>query len=114
MRPEAFEGRPEPGQDGRDAPDPVPIPLTERVGDARPDPGLSFAGIVQQAGEEEVGIGHAIRAQRRLDVEAVTPVGDVHRVEEGELGGRGPGRQRRTLLGRHASPGGAPGTGGPY
>ncbi len=67
-------------------------------------PVSSLARVVQKAGEEQIGIGHAFGTQRRIDVEAVTPVGDVHRVEQGELSGCGPGHQRRTLLGRHGRP----------
>ena len=49
-------------------------------------------------------VGHAVGAERRDDVEAVTPVGDVHRVEQRQLGGRQPARQRRALRGPRPGP----------
>ena len=103
---------PKPGRHARPSPDPSAVPLPERVGDPRPDPGVALAGVVQQACDQHVRLGDALGAQRGDDVEAVAPIGDVHRVEERELGGR-----RSRPPAPHApraprAPAGAPGTGG--
>ncbi len=72
-------------QDGGDPPDPRAVRLTERVGDPRPDADMALAGVVEQPGEQDLVVGHAVGAQRRHDVEPVASIGDVHRVEEREL-----------------------------
>ena len=59
MGPQALEGRAEPGQHARDAPDPRPVRLAERPRHARPDAGLALAGIVQEPGQQGVRLGHA-------------------------------------------------------
>ena len=53
--------------------------------DTRDHPRVALAGVVQQAGEEDLGIGLATRPQCRDDVEPVAPVRDVHPVEHREL-----------------------------
>jgi hypothetical protein len=40
---------------------------------------------VEQAGDEDVGIGRTFGAQRCDDIEPVTAVGDMHRIEQGAL-----------------------------
>ena len=59
----------------------------------------ALAGVVEEARQEHVGVGHAGRPECGHDVEAVAPVGDRHPVEEGELGRRQPLGQRRSLHG---------------
>ena len=88
--------------------DPRPPRLAERPGDPREDAGLALATVVEEPGEEELVVGRPGRAERRHDVEAVAPVGDVHPVEQGELGRRQP-RPEGVTLGRfHPGPEVAP------
>ena len=102
-----------PGSSARHAQDPRAVAPGQGVGDARPDAGVALAGVVEQPGEQDVRLGDAVGAQRGDDVEAVAPVGDVHRVEQRELWRGDPGRQRRPLLRAPRGPAGATGTGGP-
>ena len=76
-----------PGSDRRDAPDPCPVVLAQRPRDARPDARLALARVMEQPRDEHVGLGHALCAQARDDVQAVTLIGDVHRVEEAHAAG---------------------------
>ena len=73
------------GHDTGHSPDPRSVCLAERIDDARPDTRLVLAGVVEQAGDEDIGLVHALSPERRDDVEPVAPIGDVHRVEEREL-----------------------------
>jgi hypothetical protein len=41
---------------------------------------------VEQAREQDVAIVHAVATQGRDDIEAVTTIGDMHRIEQRELG----------------------------
>ena len=50
-------------QHARDPRDPAPVSLAERVHHARPHPGLPLPGIVQQAREQHLGVGHAVRRE---------------------------------------------------
>ena len=93
--PQRVEGRPEAGQDARDAPDPGPVGLAERPGDARPDADLALAGVVQEARHEDVPFGQLLGPEAGHDVEAVALVGDMHPVEDGLLLGGGPGQRVR-------------------
>jgi hypothetical protein len=63
-----------------------------------------LASIVEQAGQQEVAIADAVGAQRSDDIEAMASIGDMHRVEQGELRRRQPADQRRALLGRDTRP----------
>ncbi len=78
--------------------DPRPPRLAERPGDPRED---ARSGPCRSRGGARRGGARRRssrrRAERRHDVEAVAPVGDVHPVEQGELGRRQPRRR-----GRHA------------
>jgi len=57
---------------------------------------------VQQARREHVAVGHAGPPQRGDDVEPVAPIGNVHGVEQLQLRGPQPRRQRGALCGAHA------------
>ena len=92
------------GQDAGRAPHPRAIRLAERERHAWPHPGAALARVVEQPGEQDLVVGDALLAQRRDHVEAVPPVGDVHRIEQCQLRRAHPGRQRRPLVGGHAGP----------
>ena len=53
----------------------------------------ALAAVVQQAGQEQVGIILAVTPKRGDDIEPVALVCTMHRVEQLHLGGRDPGRQ---------------------
>ena len=111
--PEPREGGAPAGQDAATSPDPRPYALAERVRDPRARPRCRPCRRRGAGREQHLGIGRAVGAQRRDDVEPVAPVGDVHRVEQCELAGaqsRPPApRAPRAPRG----PASAPGTGGP-
>ena len=89
-------------QQRRNPPDPGAVLLTERIRDPRPErPSSPLPASCSEPREEELLIQPAFGAKRRDDVEAVPLVGDVHRVEEGELGGRQPAGQRLAFVARH-------------
>ena len=73
------------------------LALVADVQEQRGDAGSPFA----YAG---VSVGGAVGPEGRDDVEAVPAIGDVHRVEQRELGGRQPGRHVVPLARRHAGP----------
>ena len=79
-----------------------PERLTERPRDPRPDARVPLRAVVEEPGREHVAVRHAGAPQGGDDVEAVAAVGDVHGVEQGQLRGPQPGRQRCPLIGTHA------------
>ena len=78
--------------------------LAEAVCDAGPDARVALSGVVEESRDENVGVGDALAAERRDDIEPMTLVRDMHRVEEAELGGRQPGGQPRPLVRPHLGP----------
>src|SRR4051794_24674303 len=82
---------------GRRRRNPPTDSLTERPDDARQHAGVCLAAIVQQPRGEDVALRHACLPEPPDDVEAVPAIGDVHRIEDGELRRCEPGSELRAL-----------------
>lgn len=74
------------------------------MGDPRPHPGVALPGVMEQPGDEDLGVGDALGAQRRHDIEPVTAIGDVHLVVQLQLCGGQPVDQSGPLVRGHAGP----------
>src|SRR3990170_3845182 len=92
---DAGEGLSEAGEACRETQDPVAVALAKGPRDALPDAHCeALRGVVEQAREQEIRVAVPGGAQDGHDVEAVAPVGRVHRLEERHLRRRQPAGQR--------------------
>src|SRR5262249_29832062 len=74
--------------------DPAHPGRPQRIHDPRHDAGVALARIMQEPGEEHVGIAEARASEHLDDIEPVATVGDVHRIEDVKLLGRQPAGER--------------------
>ena len=103
--PEALDGRAHAGHDaGRPARPTRRTPARARTRRAATTPVLPLPASWSSPASRTSSSVTPSLAQRRDDVEAVPPIGDVHRIEQCQLRRAQPGRQRRPLVGGHAGP----------